>query len=267
MTLKNKRVLVIGCGAVGGHIAVDLARSGVGLLMLVDPDEHTPENTFRHVLGIGLPHIGKAAQLAIHINASFPGAQAVPVPATVEATIKGGQLDLEAFDAAVVAVDRPAGAQALNAEAWSSISPPTVVHAWLEAYGLASHVLRTHPGTPGCFECLVRDLETGALDENRAHLAAHGQDFLKDQAGCGGRYVPFGAVHASRTAVLAVEQTLLGLGGDREPRLITWRGDPEPFLAAGYRLSDRGERWDEERTVDQVLASRLVNARCPVCGG
>ncbi|MFH1465458.1 MAG: ThiF family adenylyltransferase [Pseudomonadota bacterium] len=266
VSFKSARVLVVGCGAVGGHVALDLARSGVGHLTLVDPDHLAPENTFRHALGMGVPYLNKALQLALHITASFPGVVPQPVPTTVEAALATGDLDLATFDAVVVAVDRPAGAQAVNVAAWKSGGPPTVLHAWLEAYGLASHVLRTHPGVPGCFECLVRDTETGKLVENRASLAAPGQDFLKDQAGCGGRYVPFGAVHASRTAVLAVEETLKGLGGERVPALVTWCGDSRPFLEAGYRLSDRGLRWEEGKVVDIARAESFVSGGCPVCG-
>ncbi|MGH2530928.1 MAG: E2/UBC family protein [Thermomicrobiales bacterium] len=49
--LGAKRVLLVGCGAVGGHAAFELARAGVFTLTLVDPDTLWPENTFRHVLG------------------------------------------------------------------------------------------------------------------------------------------------------------------------------------------------------------------------
>ncbi len=265
LKLKPTKVLVIGCGSVGGAIVQDLARSGVGHLTLVDPDIHTPENAFRHVLGIGKPYLGKAGQLAMSLMTWLPGVQAVPVATSIEGALAQGTLDLSDFDAAVVAVDRPSGAQAINLAAYQGRAPATVVHAWLEAYGLASHVLRTHPPKAGCFECLVRDPDTGKLDDNRAHLAAGGQDFLKDQAGCGGRYVPFGAVHASRTAVMAVEEVLHGLRGDRAPRLLTWRGDASPFLDAGFRLSRRAEKWPEDRVVEILDADAIQQPSCPVC--
>lgn len=262
MGLKNKAVVVVGCGSVGGQVALDLVRSGVGNLVLVDPDILTPENTFRHVLGVGIPFLNKAHQLAMHLRVSFPGTSAVGYPVPIEDALPG--IDLERVDAIVVAVDRPAVAQAVN-QATAAAGVATVVHGWLEAYGIGSHVLRVHSGEKGCFECLVRD-RAGGLIDNRAHLAAPGQDFTKDQAGCGGRYVEFGAVHASRTALLAVEETLRGLRGDRRGGLTTWRGDLEPLLAAGFEMSKRALDWPELQPLAHIASDELAVSACPVCG-
>src|SRR5699024_1594230 len=35
-TLRTKRILLVGCGAVGGHLAIDLARAGICDLTVVD---------------------------------------------------------------------------------------------------------------------------------------------------------------------------------------------------------------------------------------
>jgi integrative and conjugative element protein (TIGR02256 family) len=47
--LQGKSVLVIGCGALGGDVAVTLAKAGVGRLVLVDVDFMGPGNFVRHV--------------------------------------------------------------------------------------------------------------------------------------------------------------------------------------------------------------------------
>jgi tRNA A37 threonylcarbamoyladenosine dehydratase len=49
--LRQKKVLIVGCGSLGGRIAVELSRTGVSSLTLVDRDMLSPENTYRHVLG------------------------------------------------------------------------------------------------------------------------------------------------------------------------------------------------------------------------
>ncbi len=47
--LRNSRVLVVGCGGVGGTVAVSLARSGVERFILVDYDDYEPSNMNRQV--------------------------------------------------------------------------------------------------------------------------------------------------------------------------------------------------------------------------
>ncbi len=48
--LRDKSVLIIGCGAIGSNIAELLARSGIGLLNLVDNDRLWPANLIRHAV-------------------------------------------------------------------------------------------------------------------------------------------------------------------------------------------------------------------------
>ena len=50
LTLRKKRVLVVGCGGLGGHIIDQLARIGVGFLRVVDGDVFDPSNLNRQLL-------------------------------------------------------------------------------------------------------------------------------------------------------------------------------------------------------------------------
>ena len=49
-TLQKKRVLVVGCGGLGGHIIDQLARIGVGFLRVVDGDVFEASNLNRQLL-------------------------------------------------------------------------------------------------------------------------------------------------------------------------------------------------------------------------
>ena len=56
--VSDSTVVVLGLGALGGHVSVALAESGVTRLRLVDADQLLPENAVRHVVGhqaIGVP--------------------------------------------------------------------------------------------------------------------------------------------------------------------------------------------------------------------
>lgn len=48
-TYANKKVAIVGCGAVGSHVADMLFRSGVTHLTLIDPETYRPGNVIRHI--------------------------------------------------------------------------------------------------------------------------------------------------------------------------------------------------------------------------
>jgi hypothetical protein len=47
--IRNARVVIIGVGGIGGTLAIVLARSGVGHLVLMEPDTYTPTNMNRQI--------------------------------------------------------------------------------------------------------------------------------------------------------------------------------------------------------------------------
>ena len=66
--LQNKRVLVVGCGGLGGHIIDQLARIGVGFLRVCDGDVFEPSNLNRQLLSnVHLLGVSKAQAAADHV--------------------------------------------------------------------------------------------------------------------------------------------------------------------------------------------------------
>lgn len=66
--LRQKRVLVVGCGGLGGHIIDQLARIGVGFLRVVDGDVFEPSNLNRQLLSeVPLLGVSKAQAAADRI--------------------------------------------------------------------------------------------------------------------------------------------------------------------------------------------------------
>src|SRR5205814_4221932 len=82
--LATKGVLLAGCGAVGGHLAFELVRAGVGALTLVDHDTLLPENSYRHVLGRRYWGRQKAEALKEEIEAQLPYVRVTAVVNTLE---------------------------------------------------------------------------------------------------------------------------------------------------------------------------------------
>ena len=68
LLLREKRVLVVGCGGLGGHIIDQLARIGIGFLRVVDGDVFEETNLNRQLLSsVPLLGINKAKAATEHI--------------------------------------------------------------------------------------------------------------------------------------------------------------------------------------------------------
>lgn len=154
-SLADKKVAVIGCGSVGGNIAVNLAKSGVGELHLFDYDRFYSENMYRHVLG-GL-HIEpvnpryKVEQLAADIMMNQPFVKAVPylhgllnVPPWKEENIT--------YDAIVVATGEFTQELRYNMGHHACKHPIPVIYAWQEGFGIGGHCMRV--GNPALLDAL-----------------------------------------------------------------------------------------------------------------
>ena len=82
-TLKGRSVVLFGAGALGGHVAVTLAESGVDSLRIVDGDLLSPGNVVRHVAGhdhVGGPKVN-GVEAAIRNHAPWTKVESM-VPQT-----------------------------------------------------------------------------------------------------------------------------------------------------------------------------------------
>ena len=71
--LLGKRVLVVGCGGLGGHLIDMLSRIGVGMLRVVDGDVFEPSNLNRQLLSeVPLLGVSKAKAAAAKISRVNP---------------------------------------------------------------------------------------------------------------------------------------------------------------------------------------------------
>ena len=81
--LKGCSALLFGAGALGGHVAVTLAESGVESLRIVDGDLLTPGNVVRHVAGhdqVGGPKVN-AVEALIRNHAPWTKVESIAPPA------------------------------------------------------------------------------------------------------------------------------------------------------------------------------------------
>ena len=102
--LRHKRILVVGCGGLGGHIIDQLARIGVGFLRVVDGDVFEPSNLNRQLLSrIPLLGTSKARAAAEHVSRVNPdirveGVEAFMTRQKVRGLIEDCDVVLDALD-------------------------------------------------------------------------------------------------------------------------------------------------------------------------
>ncbi len=110
--LKNKTLAVFGAGALGGHVALSLAESGVTRLRLVDGDNLLPENAVRHVAGRRFAGSPKPAAVAsvIREHAPWTKVEEIPRSLTTPAEVAGA---IAGVDLVVDATGTEATTQAL----------------------------------------------------------------------------------------------------------------------------------------------------------
>jgi molybdopterin-synthase adenylyltransferase len=262
--LTRFRVLLIGCGAVGGYVAQNLVHTGIRYLTLIDPDVLSRENTFRHYLGMSALEQPKVTAVKHDLERRFPYLSISAIRSSIEDAIQQNLVNLCNFDLIMVAIGNPTVELYLNQHFHQQKRHLLVTFTWLEPYGIGGHALLTQTGQAGCLQCLFN----GASDpdcplHNRSAFAAYGQSFDKDDLGCGRSYMPFSAMDAQATAEKAVRLSISGLLSQQEGNpLSSWKGDSHAFIQAGFKLSPRYQQTAEQLYENQY---NYVNDNCPVC--
>lgn len=77
--LAGKKVVIVGVGALGAPIAIELARNGVAELRLIDHDNVEPGNSIRWPLGAASWGQPKVQALHGHVKLHYPRCKVVPI--------------------------------------------------------------------------------------------------------------------------------------------------------------------------------------------
>lgn len=258
--LLGSSVCVVGCGALGSQIALQLASAGVGQLRLIDNEPLEFDNIYRHVLGAAQVGHSKADAMKALLLSKYPHIAVTSFFKRVEEVLDDSSEVLTGSDLIVIALGSETLELRLNG--FLRLSTPRV-HAWLEPLGLGGHVLAVGTADrPMCFECLfARDESTGL--RNMASLAQPGQEFLQTIAGCSGTFAPFGEVDAVQASVEATRISINALCSDApQPSVTSWISDETAFLAEGLQLSRRGELLQETR---REVRDDYARPDCPSC--
>lgn len=141
LTLFRSSVAVIGCGGLGGYVVEELARLGVGRIVVIDPDVFEEHNLNRQLFSspsnLGTAKVEAAAKRINEINpaVTLVSIQAAFAPANGAELLGGCQAAVDALDSIKVRLEL--------AEVCGTLNIPLVHGAIAGWYG---HVATQFPG-------------------------------------------------------------------------------------------------------------------------
>lgn len=261
-SLTSKKVMLVGCGSVGGDIADKLAASGVGHIDLYDPDTLSLNNIYRHILPPQYVSFNKSYALWHSLTSKYPWLEI--------GGYTGKLLDLRRrdllmkYDLIIIAIGAPTQERLFHDYLIKEKIKVPIINTWVEGYGIGGHAVLAIPETKGCLRCAYVDPAdfSRGLASNLNFLAPN-QDLTKNHAGCGDAFLPYTYIASTQTALITAD---LGvkclLGKIQESSRVSWKGNSEDATANGFKLNGRYHAFT--RTLE-VLP--LFNHECDICNG
>lgn len=155
-SLSDARVLIAGCGSGGGHVALQLAMSGVRKYALFDSDVLEPENVIRHVCGrryLGQQKVDAVADVLLDRNPALE-IECHPVDLMTCAHLSD---HVRRSSVVVLATDNDPTRYRLNEICVQNRIPFVIGKVFTR--GIGGEVFSYRPGEGGCLACLESALE------------------------------------------------------------------------------------------------------------
>ena len=270
--LADARVAIFGQGSGGSHIAIELAKSGVGGFVLVDHDRLEVCNVARH--HCDLADIGRLKVLAMAdaIKRKNPYAEvsARPIKAdwdyfeTVQEIVRN-------VDLVFAATDSHASKLLINQACVEEGKTCIFAGAHRRAHG--GQVLRVRPGLSVCFQCFTMLLPDQVHDQEISS-EEHAEDLAYTD-----RPVPIEPGLSTDIAPISLMATKIGIQDLLKDKPTTFRSLDQDLVADWYLWLNRREAGTQfenltpmEFNVDGMHILRWYGIKinrhegCPVCG-
>lgn len=236
----RKKVVIVGCGALGSGIAMMLAKSGIARLTLVDPENLDWENIRRHELGAEWVGVPKATALKTRLERSIPDLEkVVAYSGTLQMALASTPNLMTDADLVISATGDWAGDIFLNDTTRGYEPALPILYTWTEAFALATHAVLLSGGKGH----LTDGFDVSGSFKGQASYTAR-----QTPPECGNATSPFGAVEVSQSQALAVRLALEFLGGRHQGAEVwrTWTSEQSTLVDAEggwseYWLENRGQ--------------------------
>jgi molybdopterin/thiamine biosynthesis adenylyltransferase len=212
--LEGKRAVVVGLGTIGGSVALELVKAGIGGIDLIDYDRFEVGNSIRHVVGLDYAGLAKTVGMDIACRQMNPFCDVTGHSIQLGRPNWMDQPNLEdvtrMFERADIVIDATGSHQVqallarLAAEAGTAF-----LSAWLTDGYWGAEVFRLIPRVTRCHKCLLTAMRDGSVTVLHAES---GPDEPVVAQGCSHPTVAGAGFDASELSALAARlavQTLL----------------------------------------------------------
>lgn len=234
----------------------------MGRLTLVDHDDFSEDNVFRHILDPLWVDFPKVAGLKYDLETHYPGIKVTPRPIVAQDWYQDE--DFEHIDAVVFALGMPTLERSFNQQLRKLNKNIPLVFAWLEPLDLGGHSVLVWTHSDGCLDCLYRDDEGVSSLQSRTSFLAPDQAVSKNLTGCASVFVPYGALQSRQTGLIAASHVLSALDGGCTRSYRYWAGDGR---AAHEQNLETTPWWREAQTVmpSESQSQRAFGRACKRC--
>lgn len=221
-SLESSRVVCIGTGSLGSAVALQLARSGVGHLTLIDPETLVSANLGRHVLGVDDLGKSKARALREMIRRDLPITEVVAYETYAELVLYQNPSVFADADLVIITT----ADWESEVTFWRTKSegvPWELLQAWSEPHAQIGHALLA---PSGAFDARNLFDDKGSF---RHKFTEWPQDGIVALPACGESFIPGGSLGMTSIASM-VSQTAL--------RALTGQVTAEAWVSSIYRPQD-----------------------------
>lgn len=205
--LSDQKILLIGCGTIGGYFSELLVQAGAGTghrgrLTLVDNDRFEPGNIGRHLLSYSALQLFKAEACANKLCADFPESKIEAYNSDARAAFSS----FDQFDVVIDATGEEALSLAINHHILQLATKPAAIYVWLEGNGAVVGGLIYSGEESACYRCLRPRLDK----EGRYKLLLNNsQTVTREVEACGNAaYTPYSVASSVSAAALGLEMVL-----------------------------------------------------------
>lgn len=263
LNLYKKRVLVIGCGSIGGYLIDEIVKTGINYIDIVDDDLLNEANIYRHVLGMEYINSYKSEALVEYINKNIPNVNIRSYAENIEDAIFDESISLLDYDLIISAVGNHNVNRWINEYVHTNKIQTPVIYLWNEALGIGNHVAFVSINNEGCYECFFGQSKEGIYD--KTSYCEKGQSFTKKVRGCGSSYLPFSSLNSITTVIKGIEVIKNYFEGRIEKNfLISIKGDDNYLKKLGFKTSNRYNL--QKEYAKKIEGDKFKKEDCLICG-